>query len=153
MRATPQPSKHSMSIDSAAQILPNPEQYVDEGPCQETCSPVHPTETLLLLFLHSPEHTHLLQPPRGRGKRVFTGEGGALRSQGKGWKALLREWLLAWDTAWLATAAHNGCTTKHLISLSSPWTHLQQEVHPEPASAALSYLLRSAEEDQGSCYR
>lgn len=71
------------------------EQHVDEDWCQETCSPMHPTEILLLLFLPRPEHTHLSQPSCGRGKQAFTGEGRASQSHGKGWKVLLRAWLLA----------------------------------------------------------
>lgn len=43
--------------------------------------------------------------------------------------------------------------TKHFISLCSPQTHLQQEIHPNPASAVLSYLLRSREDDQCRWYR
>lgn len=90
----PQPSNHSLSINSAAQILQDPEQHVDEGPCQETCSPLHPTEILLLLFLPSSEHTHLPHPFFRRGKNMFAAEGEALHLYDKGWKAWPREWLL-----------------------------------------------------------
>lgn len=89
-----QPSNHSLSINSAAQFLQDPEQHVDEGLCQETCSPLHPIEILLLLFLPSSGHMHLPQLFCSRGKNMFTAEGRASHSYDKGWKALPREWLL-----------------------------------------------------------
>lgn len=103
--AMPQPLRHIMFINRAARILQDPEQHVDKGPCQETCSPMHPTETLLLLFLPSPMHTHLLQPFSGRRKQLFTGERRASHSHGKGWKALLRPGHRSSQQVWQSTSS------------------------------------------------
>lgn len=133
--AMPWLQKHSVSISSAAHFLYDTEQCVDEGRCRFS---------MLSTTLHRGFSTISI--------KQFCPSSPSVHWKGKS-IALTRKALSVAKrmaaNAGYSMPDYSRCMAKDLRGLYSPWTHLQQELHLEPA--AFSSLLISIQEDQGNC--